>query len=487
MTMGVPQGAIRGLGQASQLQPQQQGQQPMPMNYGPQPSGLGAASQLQPQQPGQLTPALPYTPQTPGSNVNAQQFASQTPWGPAPTTRGPAWQPPPQQQWGGHGPSQQQQGGSPFGQAPPPPPQQSLAGQALSGSPAQVSAYLSALQQVGAGGNNAMMSTSPLPSPQQPPQLLGAPVGYGGSSGSYSYNQGLGATGAGVHMQQFAPLGGPSQNGMIQGGAPSATGGQITPGGYASGGSGGSGGGGGQGGGGPQFQPQQSPLAQQSQHLQQGMQQIAQNGIGQIQVGPPGPTNNVNTGSQAPVYGYQGQSQSHGFTGGVAGQGSVGQQYMPPPSQGGSVGYTPPGGSSQPSQGSALPYTPPAPPPTPHPVAQNYGQTQQLQSYSAALSRPLSAVSDERAKTGVEGARAKVSSFLDALGAHEYEYKDKAHGEGRFVSPMAQELAKSELGRSALIKRPDGYLAIDYARAGGISLAAQAVLHERLKALEERR
>ncbi len=89
-------------------------------------------------------------------------------------------------------------------------------------------------------------------------------------------------------------------------------------------------------------------------------------------------------------------------------------------------------------------------------------------------------MSDENVKTNVADADEALFSFLDNLGAHEYEYKDEKHGEGRRVSPMAQEIEKSELGKQFVFETADGK-AVDYGKGLGTMLAATAALHKRLK------
>ena len=83
----------------------------------------------------------------------------------------------------------------------------------------------------------------------------------------------------------------------------------------------------------------------------------------------------------------------------------------------------------------------------------------------------------------------KISNFLNTQEAYEYEYKDKyknlpGAGQGRFVSPMAQDLQKTELGKSMVSAGPDGKLQVDYGKGFGTILAAQAYLQERLNELE---
>jgi hypothetical protein len=100
-------------------------------------------------------------------------------------------------------------------------------------------------------------------------------------------------------------------------------------------------------------------------------------------------------------------------------------------------------------------------------------------------------MSDERAKTGIEPGTKPLRSLLDQIGPHEYSYKDPADGAGRYVGPMAQELERTELGRSAIIETPRGKM-VDFNAIGGgpgrlpgVLLAAASDLHARLKKLEK--
>lgn len=101
------------------------------------------------------------------------------------------------------------------------------------------------------------------------------------------------------------------------------------------------------------------------------------------------------------------------------------------------------------------------------------------------------AASDERLKIEIKGSDPKVMKFLDAIKAHEYEYKESAKdlpgaGEGKHVSPMAQELEKSELGKQMVIDTPNGKM-VDYGKGFGTILAAQAMLNKRLNELESKK
>jgi hypothetical protein len=95
----------------------------------------------------------------------------------------------------------------------------------------------------------------------------------------------------------------------------------------------------------------------------------------------------------------------------------------------------------------------------------------------------LAQLSDERAKEDIKPGDAKITEFLGAINAHDYRYKDEKHGAGRFVSPMAQELLKTEVGRSFVLDTEDGHV-VDYGKGFGALLAAQASLNKRLNALE---
>jgi hypothetical protein len=94
-------------------------------------------------------------------------------------------------------------------------------------------------------------------------------------------------------------------------------------------------------------------------------------------------------------------------------------------------------------------------------------------------------MSDERAKTGVRDGRGAAREMLSKIEPSSYEYKNQAHGKGRHLSPMAQDLEKSEAGRSMVIDTPQGKM-VDYGRGFGAILAAQADLNERLSQIEGR-
>jgi hypothetical protein len=118
--------------------------------------------------------------------------------------------------------------------------------------------------------------------------------------------------------------------------------------------------------------------------------------------------------------------------------------------------------------------------------AQRDAQLSDAQTVSS-MAMMIGAASDEKVKTNVKPASKAIRSMLDSLGAHEYEYRDpsmQGAATGRHVSPMAQEIASTTIGRSAVRRGEDGYLRVDYGRLQGAQLAALADMHQRLKKLE---
>lgn len=93
-------------------------------------------------------------------------------------------------------------------------------------------------------------------------------------------------------------------------------------------------------------------------------------------------------------------------------------------------------------------------------------------------------MSDRRAKSAVRPGKSALRAWLDDMGVHEYSYKDERDGVGRFISPMAQELEKSAVGRQAVVETPRGKM-VDHARLSGPLLSAAADLHQRVSALEK--
>lgn len=101
----------------------------------------------------------------------------------------------------------------------------------------------------------------------------------------------------------------------------------------------------------------------------------------------------------------------------------------------------------------------------------------------AAAGGEAAAASDRALKTEIRSGDKDIEEFLSAVQAHHYKYKDPKWGKGSYVSPMAQELEKSKLGKDMVIDTDEGKI-VDYGKGLGALLAAQANLHKRLKKIE---
>jgi hypothetical protein len=103
---------------------------------------------------------------------------------------------------------------------------------------------------------------------------------------------------------------------------------------------------------------------------------------------------------------------------------------------------------------------------------------------ASLLGTGFAAISDVRAKKDIRPAGASMDRTLDGLGSYEYNYKDPArHGEGRQTGTMAQQLAATPLGASAVASGPDG-LYIKGPQATNLTLSGLARLNERVRAVE---
>lgn len=93
--------------------------------------------------------------------------------------------------------------------------------------------------------------------------------------------------------------------------------------------------------------------------------------------------------------------------------------------------------------------------------------------------------SDEQLKTNIQNRN--VSDFLNAVGAYSYQYKNPVYGDNipgkTFYGPMAQELEKSAIGKSAVLNTPQGKM-VDTGRLTLINTSALAEIYKRLKQLE---
>lgn len=101
----------------------------------------------------------------------------------------------------------------------------------------------------------------------------------------------------------------------------------------------------------------------------------------------------------------------------------------------------------------------------------------------------MALASDERAKENISPANdvaAGVADFLKNLKPSKYEYKDSKHGTGEKVGIMAQDLEKSEIGKTMVDQAPDGTKIVDTNKAIGALLAATAEMHKEIKNLKKK-
>lgn len=124
----------------------------------------------------------------------------------------------------------------------------------------------------------------------------------------------------------------------------------------------------------------------------------------------------------------------------------------------------------------------------------------QMASSGIAALGGLFAMSDREVKTEIKPAEvvSDVASLAEALGAppandalevaagsptYSYRYKQKKHGDGEYVGPMAQDLAKTAAGRSVVLPTPEG-LAVDTRRLTMVNTSALGELARKVEALE---
>jgi hypothetical protein len=99
---------------------------------------------------------------------------------------------------------------------------------------------------------------------------------------------------------------------------------------------------------------------------------------------------------------------------------------------------------------------------------------------------PTSTASDKRAKTNIKP-NDQTLAFLEALTDNSYDYKEPnkpGRAPGRQYGPMAQDLEKTAMGKTAVTEDADGTKMVDSARGFLLALSGLANVHQRLKALE---
>lgn len=95
------------------------------------------------------------------------------------------------------------------------------------------------------------------------------------------------------------------------------------------------------------------------------------------------------------------------------------------------------------------------------------------------------AASDIEAKQNIQPVANELEDFLNSLNAYSYEYKDPKYGDGRRISPMAQEIEQTPLGKAAISTNQEGYKIVDYGKLGGTMLAGLSLLNHKYNDLEK--
>lgn len=115
--------------------------------------------------------------------------------------------------------------------------------------------------------------------------------------------------------------------------------------------------------------------------------------------------------------------------------------------------------------------------------AQRAGVINAITGIAGGVGGGLIARSDENSKKNIKPESGEVNELLESIEPYAYEYKNKSDGDGEFLSPMAQDLEKSEIGKSMVIDTPNGKV-VDYGKGFGAIMAIQSALNKRLKNLE---
>lgn len=111
--------------------------------------------------------------------------------------------------------------------------------------------------------------------------------------------------------------------------------------------------------------------------------------------------------------------------------------------------------------------------------AQASQQMGQLQARNQLLGQGMGAAalafSDERLKTDITTpSKIDLDEVRQALKPYAFRYVNEAHGVGPWVGVMAQDLAKTKLGKTIVVENADGHLQVDMNKAISLCLAAIA-------------
>ncbi len=95
------------------------------------------------------------------------------------------------------------------------------------------------------------------------------------------------------------------------------------------------------------------------------------------------------------------------------------------------------------------------------------------------------AMSDIRAKNNIQPAGGDVADAFRPLSAASYGYNDPKYGQGTHFGPMAQELAQTPAGRSAIVEQPNGMMAVDGGRLAMLNASETAQQRRELDGLKQ--
>jgi hypothetical protein len=120
-------------------------------------------------------------------------------------------------------------------------------------------------------------------------------------------------------------------------------------------------------------------------------------------------------------------------------------------------------------------------------IAQQQQQGQLIGGLISGGAALAAAASDKNMKKNISAAKKDTASFLNALSAQKYNYKDESKpgtSPGKNYGIMAQDLEKSPMGKSLVIDTPDGKM-VDVRRGFGAALAGMAELNRRTADIEK--
>jgi hypothetical protein len=100
--------------------------------------------------------------------------------------------------------------------------------------------------------------------------------------------------------------------------------------------------------------------------------------------------------------------------------------------------------------------------------------------------QPPTIVSDQTQKENISNSGSKMNELMNNIEPYSWEYKDPDRfGHGTYHGFMAQDLQKSEIGRSMVKPTSDGILTVDTNRAVMAAMAASAVTYKEQQTLKK--